>query len=226
MPVLDKRRVVIVEDHTLLRQGLKALLATDDDIEVVGEADNGLDAIKLASSAWPCLILMDLSLLGINGIEAIREIKKLHPTIKILVLTVHMAEEYVREALKSGSDGYVLKHATQEELMLAIKSVLNGKSYLSPDIAAQIITGYLDNSANASASPAWDSVTLREREILKLVAEGHPNRYIASYFSLSLKTIEKHRSNLMKKLDLHNIASLTAFAIEKGVVGGTQRLNG
>ena len=226
MPALDKRRVVIVEDHTLLRQGLKALLATDDDIEVVGEADNGLDAIKLASSAWPCLILMDLSLLGINGIEAIREIKKLHPTIKILVLTVHMAEEYVREALKSGSDGYVLKHATQEELMLAIKSVLNGKSYLSPDIAAQIITGYLDNSANASASPAWDSVTLREREILKLVAEGHPNRYIASYFSLSLKTIEKHRSNLMKKLDLHNIASLTAFAIEKGVVGGTQRLNG
>ena len=226
MPVLDKRRVVIVEDHTLLRQGLKALLATDDDVEVVGEADNGLDAIKLASSAWPCLMLMDLSLPGINGIEAIREIKKLHPTIKILVLTVHMAEEYVREALKSGADGYVLKHATQEELMLAIKSVLNGKSYLSPDIAAQIVTGYLDNSANASASPAWDSVTLREREILKLVAEGHPNRYIAGYFSLSLKTIEKHRSNLMKKLDLHNIASLTAFAIEKGVVSGTQRLNG
>jgi len=226
MPPPDKRRVVIVEDHTLLRQGLKALLTKDPDVEVVGEADNGLDAIKLASSAWPCLMMMDLSLPGINGIEAIREIKKLHPTIKILVLTVHMAEEYVREALKAGADGYVLKLATQEELVYAIKSVLNGKSYLSPDIAAQVVNGYLDHSANASANPLWDSVTLREREILKLVAEGRPNKYIAAYFTLSLKTIEKHRSNLMKKLDLHNVASLTAFAIEKGIISGSQRLNG
>ncbi len=218
-----KQRVVIVEDHTLLRQGLRALLATDEGIEVVGEADNGLDAIGLATSAWPCLMLMDLSLPGINGIEAIREIKKMHSAIKILVLTVHMAEEYVREALKAGADGYVLKHATQEELMLAIKSVLNGKSYLSPDIANLVVQGYLDTSS--SASPVWDSVTLREREILKLVAEGHPNKFIANYFSLSLKTIEKHRSNLMKKLDLHNIASLTAFAIEKGVISSGQRLN-
>lgn len=226
MPELDRRRVVLVEDHILLRQGLRALITTDPDLEVVAEADNGLDAIKLASSAWPCLMLMDLSLPGMNGIEAIREIKKLHPTIKILVLTVHMVEEYVREALKSGADGYVLKHATQEELVLAIKSVLNGKSYVSPDIANQIVSGYLRNSAITGSNPAWDSVTLREREILKLVAEGHSNKYIAGYFSLSQKTIEKHRSNLMKKLDLHNIASLTAFAIEKGVISGSQRLNG
>lgn len=222
----DKRRVVIVEDHTLLRQGLKALISSDNEVEVVGEADNGLDAIKLASSEWPCLMMMDLSLPGINGIEAIREIKKSHPTIKILVLTVHMAEEYVSEALKAGADGYVLKHATQEELMFAIKSVLSGKSYLSPDIVAQVVSGYLDNNANVGTDHAWDSVTLREREILKLVAEGRPNKFMASYFSLSLKTIEKHRSNLMKKLDLHNVASLTAYAIEKGVISGSQRLNG
>ena len=226
MSIQDKRRVVIVEDHTLLRQGLKALIAEDQEVEVVGEADNGLDAIKLASSAWPCLMMMDLSLPGINGIEAIREIKKLHPTIKILVLTVHMAEEYVREALKAGAEGYVLKHATQDELMLAIKSVLSGKSYLSPDIAAQIVNGYLDNSSSSKSDPQWDSVTLREREILKLVAEGRPNRYIAEQFTLSLKTIEKHRSNLMKKLDLHNVASLTAFAIEKGIISSRQPLNG
>lgn len=222
----DKRRIVIVEDHTLLRQGLKALISRDNGLEVVGEADNGLDAIKLASSEWPCLMMMDLSLPGINGIEAIREIKKLHPTIKILVLTVHMAEEYVSEALKAGADGYVLKHATQEELIFAIQSVLSGKSYLSPDIVAQVVNGYLDNKANVGTDSVWDSVTLREREILKLVAEGHPNKYMASYFSLSLKTIEKHRSNLMKKLDLHNVAALTAFAIQKGIISGTQRLNG
>lgn len=216
--MLNKQRILIVEDHTLLRQGLCAMISADSDLEVVGEADNGRDAIRLAGSLLPGLILMDLSMPGTNGSESIVEIKRRYPAIKILVLTVHKAEEYIREALQAGADGYVLKHATLTELLLAIKSVLKGKTYLSPDIAEQVVSGYLFGGKSLNPISVWDSITLREREVLKLIAEGHPNKYIANYLCVSVKTIEKHRSNLMKKLDMHNAASLTVFAIEKGVV--------
>lgn len=214
----QKQRILLVEDHTLLRQGLCSLLSTDPNIEVIGEADNGKDAIRLAVTLAPNLILMDLSMPGTNGTESIREIKKRYPGIKILVLTVHMAEEYIREALHAGADGYVLKHATRDELILAIKSVLNGKTYLSPDIAEKVVSGYLDGGKGINPMSAWDSLTLREREVLKLIAEGQGNKHIASYLCVSVKTVEKHRSNLMRKLNLHNAAVLTSFAIEKGMV--------
>ena len=216
--MLTLHRIVIVEDHTLLRQGLAAMISADPNIEVVGEADNGRDAIRLAATLSPNLILMDLSMPGTNGTESILEIKRRFPAIKILVLTVHKAEEYVREALKAGAEGYVLKHATLAELMVAIKSVLRGKTYLSPDVAEQVVTGYLFGSKSSSHNTIWDTITLREREVLKLIAEGHPNKFIAKYLCVSVKTIEKHRSNLMKKLDMHNAASLAIFAIEKGLV--------
>lgn len=216
--MLNKQRILIVEDHTLLRQGLCAMISADPELEVVGEVDNGRDAIKFAGSLSPELILMDLSMPGTNGTESIVEIKRRYPAIKILVLTVHKAEEYIREALKAGADGYVLKHATLTELLLAIKSVLKGKTYLSPDIAEQVVSGYLFGGKSLNPVSTWDSITLREREVLKLIAEGHPNKYIANYLCVSVKTVEKHRSNLMKKLDMHNAASLTVFAIEKGVV--------
>ncbi len=216
--MLNKQRILIVEDHTLLRQGLCAMISADTDIEVVGEADNGRDAIKLAGSLSPNLILMDLSMPGTNGTESIVEIKRRFPAIKVLVLTVHKAEEYVRDALQAGADGYILKHATLAELMVAIKSVLRGKTYLSPDVAEQVVSGYLLGGKGPKDTSTWDSITLREREVLKLIAEGHPNKYIANYLCVSVKTIEKHRSNLMKKLDMHNAASLAVFAIEKGLV--------
>ncbi len=214
----QKQRILLVEDHTLLRQGLCSLLSTDPNLEVVGEADNGKDAIRLAGTLSPNLILMDLSMPGTNGTESIREIKKRYPGAKILVLTVHMAEEYIREALHAGADGYVLKHATCDELILAIKSVLNGKTYLSPDIAEKVVSGYLDGGKGINPVSAWDSLTLREREVLKLIAEGQGNKHIASYLCVSVKTVEKHRSNLMRKLNLHNAAVLTSYAIEKGMV--------
>lgn len=214
----QKQRILLVEDHTLLRQGLCSLLSTDPNLEVVGEADNGKDAIRLAGTLSPNLILMDLSMPGTNGTESIREIKKRYPGSKILVLTVHMAEEYIREALHAGADGYVLKHATCDELILAIKSVLNGKTYLSPDIAEKVVSGYLDGGKGINPVSAWDSLTLREREVLKLIAEGQGNKHIASYLCVSVKTVEKHRSNLMRKLNLHNAAVLTSYAIEKGMV--------
>lgn len=213
-----RHRILIVEDHTLLRQGLQAMLAADPDLEVVGEAEDGRQAIRLAGTLSPRLILMDLSMPGTNGTEAIAEIKRRYPEIRVLVLTVHKAEEYIREALRVGADGYVLKHATRDELMLAIRSILNGKTYLSPDVAEKVVSGYLGGGHDLGDRSTWDSLTLREREVLKLIAEGNPNKYIANYLCVSVKTVEKHRSNLMKKLNLHNASALTAFAIERGMV--------
>ncbi|WP_173065491.1 response regulator [Sulfurimicrobium lacus] len=213
-----KYRLLIVEDHTLLRAGLRALLTQDADIEIAGEADNGRDAIQAVGALAPHLVLMDLTMPGMNGIEAIRDIKRRYPETKVLVLTIHKTDEYIHESLRAGADGYILKDATHDELRVAIRSVLNGKTYLSPDISAKVINGYLGTGQSTTGSSQWDTLTHREREVLKLVAEGHPNKYIADYYCLSVKTVEKHRSNLMKKLDLHNASMLTAYAIEKGLL--------
>ena len=215
-----KKRILIVEDHTLLRAGIRSLLLQDPALEIVGEADNGRDAVRLMDSLAPDLVLMDISMPGMNGIEAIVDIKRRYPKTLVLVLTAHKADEYIHESLRAGADGYILKDATHDELRVAIRSVLNGKTYLSPDISKNVISAYLgtDKVTGGTTSSAWDTLTHREREVLKLVAEGRPNKYIADYFCLSVKTIEKHRSNLMKKLDLHNASMLTAYAIEKGLV--------
>ncbi len=216
--MIEKKRVLIVEDHTLLRAGLRALLAQDPEIEIVGEANNGHDAVQMIGTLSPHLVLTDLSMPGMNGIEAIVDIKRRYPGVHVLVLTVHKTDEYIHESLRAGADGYILKDASHDELRIAIRSVLNGKTYLSPDISAKVINGYLGTDKASTPMSTWDTLTHREREVLKLVAEGHPNKYIADYFCLSIKTVEKHRSNLMKKLDLHNASMLTAYAIEKGLI--------
>lgn len=221
----DKRRILIVEDHTLLRAGLRALLSQDPDIEIVGESDNGRDAMRSIGTLSPHLVLMDLTMPGTNGIEAIAEIKRRYPEVKVLVLTIHKTEEYIHESLKAGANGYILKDATQDELRIAIRSVLAGKTYLTPDISEKVINGYLGGGKSNTGTSAWETLTHRERQVLKLVAEGHPNKFIAEYLCLSVKTVEKHRSNLMKKLDLHNASTLTAFAIEKGLVAGFASYN-
>jgi DNA-binding NarL/FixJ family response regulator len=212
------KRIFIVEDHTLLRAGLRALLTQDPDVEIVGEADNGRDAIRAIATLSPDLVLMDISMPGMNGIEAMLDIKRRNPDTRILVLTIHKTEEYIHASLRAGADGYILKDASHDELRVAIRSVLNGKTYLSPDVSGKVINGYLDTGKATNASSAWDALTHREREVLKLVAEGHPNKFIADYLCLSVKTVEKHRSNLMKKLNLHNASTLTSYAIEKGLV--------
>jgi DNA-binding NarL/FixJ family response regulator len=216
--MVGKKRIFIVEDHTLLRAGLRALLSQDPDLEIVGEADNGRDAIRAVGSLAPDLVLMDLSMPGMNGIEAMMDIKRRNPDTRVLVLTIHKTDEYIHESLRAGADGYILKDATHDELRVAIRSVLNGKTYLSPDISDKVIHGYLGTGMTANIASTWDTLTHREREVLKLIAEGHPNKYIADYLCLSIKTVEKHRSNLMKKLDLHNASTLTSYAIEKGLV--------
>ncbi|MBL7179409.1 MAG: response regulator transcription factor [Pseudomonadota bacterium] len=213
-----KHRIIIAEDHTILREGLRALLSSDPNYEIVGEAEDGRDAIRCVEKLMPDLLLIDLSMPRMNGMEAIRDIKKRYPGIKIIALTVHKTEEYILATLEAGADGYVLKDATHGELAIAINSVLSGKPFLSPGVSGKVIEGYLEGRKTLRFSSAWDAISQREREVLKLIAEGYKNKEIAAILFISIKTVEKHRSNLMKKLNLHNAAALTAFAIEKGLI--------
>ena len=215
---MSKQRIFIAEDHTILREGLRALLSSDRDFDIVGEAEDGLETIRCIDKMKPDIVLLDLSMPKMNGMAAIREIKRLSPQTKILILTVHKTEEYVLEAFESGADGYCLKDATHDELMIAMKSVLSGKPYLSPGISQWVLEGYLEGRKTAKPLSAWDTLTPRERVILKMIGEGHKNKDIAGYLCISIKTVEKHRVNIMKKLDLHNVSDLTALAIEKGLV--------
>jgi len=209
---------MIAEDHTILRQGLKALLSSNPDFKIVGEAEDGREAVRSAETLSPDLILMDLSMPKMTGTEAISEIKKRSKDTKIVVLTVHRGEEYVLSALEAGADGYVLKDANHDELTTAIRKVLDGKRYLSPDISGKVIEGYLAGKNAIRKKTSWDTLTPREREILKLIAEGYKSKEMAEFLFISSKTVQKHRSNLMEKLDLHNTAALTVFAIEKGLI--------
>lgn len=212
-----KKRIVIAEGHTILREGLKMLLSTNPAIAVVGEAQDGFDAIRSVKSQMPDLVLIDISLPKLDGTRAIKEIKKFNPSTKILVLTIHKTEDHILGALRNGADGYILKEATYEELAIAMEDVFAGRSYISPAISEKVIEGYLDGRRNLKSATSWDALTPRERQILKMVAHGSRNKQIAGNLSISVKTVEKHRANLMKKLDLHSASSLTAFAIEKGL---------
>jgi len=214
----QKVRIVIAEDHTILREGLKSLLSSNPDFEIIGEAEDGREAIRCVEKFKPDLILMDLSMPRINGLDAIKEIKKRFSETKILVLTVHKTEEYILATLKAGADGYILKDSTHAELVLAVKNVLSGKHYISPGISEKVIEGYLEGKKALKTKSSWETLTQREREILKLIAEGYKNKEIGDYLCISPKTVEKHRANLMEKLDLHNVQALTTFAIEKGLV--------
>jgi len=216
--VKEKKRIVIAEDYRILREGLRALLSSYPEIEIVGEAEDGQAAIRCVEKLKPDLALMDLSMPKMSGIDAIKEIRKRSPTTKVLVLTVHKAEEYILEAFRVGASGYVLKDASQAELGMAVRSVVNGKRYVSPGISDKLIEGYLEGRKRAKPSTSWDMLTRREREIIKLIAEGHKNKEIAEYLCISVKTVEKHRANLMKKLSIHNIQALTTLALEKGLV--------
>jgi len=213
-----KHRIIIVEDHTILREGLKALLSSDQDFEVVGEAQDGREAIQCVENLTPDIVVMDLSMPRMHGIEATREIRKRRPETRILVLTVHKNEEYILATFQAGANGYVLKDATRAELVTAIKTLLMGKPYLSPAISETVLEGYLEGKRSLKVESSWDTLTAREREILKLIAEGYKNKEIADFLCISVKTAEKHRANLMRKLDLHSVSAVTAFAIKQGLI--------
>ena len=214
----EKYRVVIAEDYAILRKGLIALLTTYPRMEVVGEAQNGQEAIHQVETLKPDLLLLDLSMPRLHGLDAIREIKKRSVRTRILVLTVHKEEDYILAAFEAGADGYILKEASHSEFEVALDSVLSGKRYMSPDISEMVLEGYLIGKKAIKKETSWDTLTAREREVLKLVAEGHSSKKVAELLFLSAKTVDRHRANLMKKLNLHSTPALTALAIEKGLI--------
>jgi len=216
--VPDKKyRLLIIEDHALMREGVRSLLGSRPEYAIVGEATEGLEAIRCADKLQPDLVLLDLSMPGTNGIEALREIKRVSGQTRVLVMTAHKDEEHIFAALKAGADGYFLKDDDATELLLALKCVLGGERFLSPAITTKVVAGFLVKETSANLS-IYEVLTVREREVLKLVAEGKRNREIAEYLCISPKTAEKHRTNLMNRLGLHSIAALTSYAIEKGLV--------
>jgi DNA-binding NarL/FixJ family response regulator len=211
-------RVVIAEDHKILREGLKALLSDGDTIQVVAEAQDGIEAIHCVEKHKPDLLLLDLSMPRMGGISVIKDIKSRFPETKILALTIHESEDYILESFRAGANGYCLKDSSHKELVNAIDSVLSGKTYLSPGVSEKVLEGYLEDRRTLKTQSSWDMITQREKEVLKLVGEGYKNKEIADCLCVSVKTVEKHRSNIMRKLDIHTASALTAYAIEKGLV--------
>ncbi len=213
-----KKRIFIVEDHRLFREGLKAMLSPNPEYEIIGEAEDGLEAIRLIRKHKPDLVLLDLSMPRMNGFSVMREIKGELPQVKILVLSIHESDQYILQAFESKADGYAIKDSSREELRIAIRCVLDGKTYISPGIAGSVLDGYLSGRKTLKDRSALDLVTQREKEVLQLLAEGYQNKEIAGLLCISVKTVEKHRSNLMSKLGMHNAAALTAFAFENGLI--------
>ena len=218
-PVADnsRARLILIDDHMILREGLHALLELESDFVVVGEAGNLEDGIALVERLRPNLVITDLAMPRGSGIQIISQVRAIAPETRVLVLTVHSSEEYIDAALKAGADGYVLKDSSSAELLQAIRSVIRGQRYLCPPVSAKIISGYL-GERDARNAASLQLLTDREREILTLVAKGLSNKRIATRLTLSVKTVEKHRSNFMRKLELHNTAGITMFAISKRLV--------
>ena len=211
---MDKIKILVVDDHAIMRDGIRALLSLHDDIEIVGEASEGKEAIGKAQELAPDVIVMDIAMPGMDGLEATRRIRKRSPVVKVIVLTQYDNKEYVLSVIKAGAAGYVPKRALGSELVSAIRAVHRGDSFLYPSAAAALIEGYRQQ---AEAEP-YDRLTEREREILKLIAEGHTSRKIADMLFISLKTVVGHRAKIMEKLDLHNRTELIKYAIRKGLV--------
>ncbi len=209
-------RVLLCDDHRIFREGLRTLLEKNPGLSVVGEAGDGPGAVKKAQELAPDIVLMDISLPNLNGIEATRRILALRPQVKVIVLSMHSDPRFVREALTAGASGYLLKDSAFEELLTAVAAVAAGQDYLSPAIAHIVVAGCVRGSTAGDA--AASVLTSREREVLQLLAEGRSTKQIALHLGLSAKTVETHRMQVMKKLDIHSIAGLTRFAIREGLV--------
>lgn len=218
-------RIVLIEDHAILREGLRALIELEPDLRVVGEATCAADGLLAVKTVEPTLVITDLALPGISGLRTIEELRALSPHLRVLVLTAYCTDEYIRAALHAGADGYVLKDASRAELMQAIRAVIAGQKYFSEPVSARLVSGYLRrNEPNSDVCPR---ITEREREVLTRIALGDSNKRVAVALRLSIKTVEKHRANLMRKLELHNTAAVTLFAVRHGLLpnsGGPQPL--
>jgi DNA-binding NarL/FixJ family response regulator len=211
--------IILADDHVLVRQGLRRILEGTDDLEVVGEANDGLDLLRLLKQVTPQMVILDIFMPNLRGIEAITEIKTLHPDVKILILTMHRDKEYLYLALSAGAKGYLLKEDASKELFAAIAEVRQGKTYISPYFSDQVISDMVQIvQGDAGVIFATDPLTPREREVLKLIAEGKSSKEIASLLFISVFTVNNHRANIMEKLNLKKATDLVKYAIRKGYI--------
>lgn len=215
---MAKIRIFLTDDHTLFRQGIKTLLSAEADFEIVGEASNGTDAVSKAVEARPDVILMDIGMTGLSSFEATRQIKKNRPETKVLFLTMYDDEDYLVECMEVGAGGYVLKDSPAAQLISAIREVHKGGSYLSPRMLSQLVDDFRSRIKSVHRLPRFATLTTREKEVLKVLAEGSSVKEIAGGLNLSVKTVEAHKFNLMRKLDIHNKAQLVQYAIQKKII--------
>ncbi len=210
-------RVILADDHTLVRAGLRSLVEQLEEVTVVAEANNGHEVLSLTATHHPDVVLMDITMPGMNGFEAALRLKKDHPQVKIIILSMHASEEYVLQALRAGVSGYLVKDSAPLELGLALQSVARGETYLSPPISRQVVDNYMLRVGQGDQPLAH--LTARQREILQLIAEGGSTKEIARKLNVSVKTVETHRAQLMERLDIHDVAGLVRFAVRHGLVG-------
>jgi DNA-binding NarL/FixJ family response regulator len=215
---MSKTRILLADDHTLFRQGIRTLISAEQDMEVVGEASNGGEAVDRAGEIRPDVVLMDIGMPGMSSFEATRQIKKVRPETKILFLTMYDDEDYLVEGMEVGASGYVLKDSPANQLVAAIRDVCRGGSYLSPRMLSQLVDDFRTRIKNNNRTPRFATLTAREREVLKMLAEGNSVKEIACDLNLSVKTVEAHKFNLMRKLDIHNKAQLVQYAIQKKII--------
>lgn len=215
---MNQIRVVIADDHTLFRQGVRQLIGAEPDIEVAGEAANGGEAVERAAELQPDVVLMDVGMPGLSCFDATRQIRRAHPETRILILTMYDDEDYLLEGLEVGASGYVLKDSPARELTDAIREVARGGSHLSPRMLSRVVNDYRNHVQTNVPMRRSSGLTIREREVLKLLAEGNSVKEIAAMFDLSVKTVEAHKFNLMRKLDIHNKAQLVQYAIQKRII--------
>ncbi len=226
----ERIRVILADDHDIVRDGLRALLEMAGDIQVVGEARSGREAVVETERLAPDVVLMDISMPELDGVEACRRIRQQVPGVRVLFLTMHEADEYLFRALRAGASGYIIKRTATADLLAAVRAVARGESFLSPSMTHALVHEYTERSARQSrglssreaCSDSYDTLTPREREVLQLVAEGHSNQEIADHLALSIKTVQSHRAAVMEKLDLRDVTHLVRYAVRRGLVNPEQ----
>ena len=222
---MEKIRVLLADDHTVVRQGLRVLLEAGQDITIVGEAETGREAVRLASKHLPDIVVMDVAMPMLNGLAATRQLVKEVPTVKVIILSSYGDDEYVRQSTAAGASGYLLKQTAASDLVKAIHEVMRGHAFFSPAISKQLLDHYREASLSGKPDQASGIyLTTREAEVLQLVAEGKQNKQIAAEMCISIKTVEKHRQQVMDKLNIHDVAGLTRYAISKGVIESNRGL--
>lgn len=215
---MNNIRILLADDHGIVRQGLRAVIARDPVLEVVGESGDGRETVRLAEALNPAIVIMDIAMPHLNGIEATAQIVRRNPTTGVIILSMHSDETYLLRALNSGAKGYLLKDSAEVDLIRAVHAVAQGRTFFSPAITGTLLEDYMRSMQQRNLQDSWDLLTEREKEVLQLIAEGMSNKEVAAALELSTYTVETHRNNLMQKLNLHNTAEIVLYAVRKKVI--------